>query len=67
MLLSAQHSQHHPRILYALAQSSSLLLLLQIIQPATAVQIDHDSYHKMLEEYRAAKQKQQGDELKIRQ
>jgi hypothetical protein len=30
-------------------------------------QIDHDSYHKMLEEYRAAKSKQQGDELKIRQ
>lgn len=32
-----------------------------------ALQIDHDAYHKMLEEYRAAKQKQQGDELKIRQ
>lgn len=30
-------------------------------------QIDHESYHKMLEEYRAAKSKQQGDELKIRQ
>lgn len=32
-----------------------------------ALKIDHDTYHKMLEEYRAAKQKQQGDELKIRQ
>lgn len=31
------------------------------------VQVDHDAWHKMLEECRAAKQKQAGDELKIRQ
>jgi len=35
--------------------------------PVVCDQIDHDNYHKMLEEYRAAKQKQQGDELKIKQ
>jgi hypothetical protein len=30
-------------------------------------QVDHDTYHRMLEEYRAAKQKEGKDELKIKQ
>jgi hypothetical protein len=30
-------------------------------------QVDNDAYHKMLEEYRAAKSKQKEDELKIKQ
>lgn len=30
-------------------------------------QVDHDTYHRMVEEYRAAKQKEGKDELKIKQ
>jgi hypothetical protein len=29
--------------------------------------VDHDTYHRMVEEYRAAKAKEGNDELKIKQ
>lgn len=33
----------------------------------TISQVDHDSYHRMLEQYKAAKEQQGSNELKIKQ
>jgi hypothetical protein len=41
----------------ALADSSAVVVL----------QVDNDTYHRMLDEYRTAKAKQKDDELKIKQ
>jgi hypothetical protein len=40
---------------------------LETVTLCIAMQVDHDTYHRMVEDYRAAKQKEGKDELKIKQ